>query len=162
MLMQSVFRWPIESCFTSVKCSYSWTFFQLMLRYCFWGSVLISIYRLDALDLIKRKCACYKAIKKRLRLSMNSAIEPCFRNANKNLCKSSPWVDHWWCSAPAAWTPWPPPCLAMEESSLLTRHTDVQNHPGGTSGCSADLCEFWMYQLPKLGKQVLFIYFILL
>ena len=36
---------------------------------------MISSYRQDALDLKKRKCACDKAIKKRLRLSMNSAID---------------------------------------------------------------------------------------
>ena len=59
-----IFRWPIESCVTSVYRSWSWNFFQLMLRYRSWGSVLISIYRLDAHDLKKRKCACDKAIKK--------------------------------------------------------------------------------------------------
>ena len=38
-------------------------FFQLIERYRSWSSVVISIYRLDAHDLKKRKCACDKAIK---------------------------------------------------------------------------------------------------
>ena len=50
-------------------------FFQLMERCHSWHSVLISIYRLDAYDLKKRKCTCDKGIKKRLCSSMNSALK---------------------------------------------------------------------------------------
>ena len=48
--MQSVFRWPIESCHereTFLKLN----FFQLMERHRSWGSVLISMYLIDARDL---------------------------------------------------------------------------------------------------------------
>ena len=52
-------------------------FFQLVERYRSWGSVLISIYRLHAHDLKKRKSAykhATKRLKKRLRSSMNLAL----------------------------------------------------------------------------------------
>ena len=72
-LMRSVFRWPIESCVTSVYRSWSWTFFNscsdIALEVAFW-------YRSIGKTLLtskKRKCACDKAIKKRYRSSMNSA-----------------------------------------------------------------------------------------
>ena len=37
MLMQSVFRRPIESCVMSVKCSWNWTFFKL------WSGIVLKI-----------------------------------------------------------------------------------------------------------------------
>ena len=50
------------------------TFFQLMERYRSWGSVLVSIYRLDAHDLKKTEVRMRQSDKKkkRLRSSMNS------------------------------------------------------------------------------------------
>ena len=50
-------------------------FFQLMERYHSWGSVLISIYQLDSLDLKKLKCACDKAIKKKKKKRKTLAFE---------------------------------------------------------------------------------------
>ena len=49
-------------------------FFQLMKQYRSRGSVLISIYRLDALDLIKTEMRMRQNDKKCLRSSMNSAL----------------------------------------------------------------------------------------
>ena len=57
-LMQSVFRWPIESCVMSLKCSWSWTFFLLIEQHRSWDSVLISMYRIDAHDLKKKWGMC--------------------------------------------------------------------------------------------------------
>ena len=71
-LMQSVFRWPIESCVTSVKRSWSWIFFNSCSDIALEVAIFVSIYRLDAHDLKKWKCD--KVIKKRLLSSMNSAV----------------------------------------------------------------------------------------
>ena len=63
-LMQSVSRWPVESCVMCVKRSWSWTWFNSWSSITFGIAFLILIYQTAAHDLKKQKCACEQAMTK--------------------------------------------------------------------------------------------------
>ena len=84
MIMQSICRWPIESC-QNMKRSWSWTFFSswsgitLDIAFWYWS---VSVRRSSPQ---KWKCACDKVTKKRFAFEYEFSLNPIL-HLNSKLC----------------------------------------------------------------------------